>query len=256
MVCPNNQCPAVKINKWIHFVSKKAMNIDFLGAKSIEKFSQWGWLKKYSDIYDLKDKNIKEKEGFGEKSYQLLVKNLEKSKQVSLKKFLFALGIPLIGEETAGKISDTLYENKESLTLLSALEALKNLSQEDLEAITDIGPLVAQSFKKAFENPDLIEDISALAERGVTLKVEEQKSENLKGLSFVITGTLGIPRSDLKAQIEKEGGRVSSQVSSQTDFLIAGEKAGVKRQKALDLEVPILSYEQFVEKFPSLKQDS
>lgn len=264
LICPNSQCPAVKLNQWIHFASKKAMNIDFLGAKSIEKFALWGWLKSYADIYDLKDKNIKEKEGFGEKSYQLLVKSLEKSKQVSLKKFLFALGIPLIGEETAGKISEKLYEKfqsqqgsqlydkNKSLTLLSALSLIKDLSIEDLSAIPDVGPLVAKSFKQAFENSALIADIEALAKRGVTLKSAEKKSENLKGFSFVITGALPLPRPELKERIEKQGGRVLSQVSSQVNFMIAGEKAGAKKQKALDLDIPLLSYEEFLKKFPSL----
>ena len=249
IVCPNDQCFAVRLNKWIHFASKKAMNIDFLGVKSVEKFAKWGWLKSYSDIYDLKDKNIKDKEGFGEKSYQILVKSLEKSKQVSLKKFLFALGIPLIGEETAEKISESLYEKKSPLNLLSALSLLKNLSIEDLEAVSGIGPLVAASLKKAFENPALTADISALAERGVTLAEQNIKSKKLKGFSFVITGALEIPRPELKVKIKKEGGRVLSQVSSKVDFLIAGEKAGSKKQKALDLSIPLLSYEEFLKKF-------
>lgn len=252
LVCPNSQCPAVKLNKWIHFVSKKAMDIDFLGAKSLEKFSNWGWLKSYSDIYDLKRKNIKDKEGFGEKSYHLLVKSLEKSKNPSLKRFLFALGIPLIGEETAGKISEKLYEKKKSLSLLSVLSLLKNISTEELEAIPDIGPLGAKSLKEAFEDAELTADIEGLAKRGVILKAQGLKSNRLQGLSFVITGTLPRSRPDLKADIELEGGRVLSQVSSQTNFLISGDKAGSKKQKALDLKVPILSWNKLLDKFKFL----
>ena len=254
LVCPNEQCPAVKLNKWIHFASKKAMNIDFLGPKSIEKFSDLAWLKSYSDIYDLPNKNIKELEGFGEKSYQLLKDNLEKSKKVSLKKFLFALGIPLVGEETAEKISNTIYEKQSPLDLLSALHLLKNLSTEELEAIPDVGPLVAQSFKKAFENPELIADITALKEKGVTLMEKELKSEKLKDISFVITGTLPIPRSVLKEKIETEGGRFSSQLSTQTKYLIIGEKAGSKKEKAQKLGTTILSYEELLKRFPFLAQ--
>ena len=252
LLCSNDSCPAIQINKWIHFASKKAMDIDFLGVKSIEKFSSWGWLKSYSDIYDLKDKNIQDKEGFGKKSYQLLVTNLEKSKLVSLQRFFYALGIPLVGEETSGKISEKLYEKQSPLTLLSILPLIQELSQEELEEIPDVGPLVAQSFKKAFQNQALIEDIKSLAKRGLSLKNPEKKSQALAHLSFVITGSLPIPRTELKSLIEKEGGKVLSQVSSKVSFLIEGEKAGSKKQKALDLKRPLLSYEELLKKFPSL----
>ena len=252
LLCSNDSCPAIQINKWIHFTSKKAMDIDFLGVKSIEKFSSWGWLKSYSDIYDLKDKNIQDKEGFGKKSYQLLVTNLEKSKKVSLQRFFYALGIPLVGEETSGKISEKLYEKQSPLTLLSILPLIQELSQEELEEIPDVGPLVAQSFKKAFQNQALVEDIESLAKRGLSLKNPEKKSQALAHLSFVITGSLPIPRTELKSLIEKEGGKVLSQVSSKVSFLIEGEKAGSKKQKALDLKRPLLSYEELLKKFPSL----
>ena len=260
LICENSRCPGVVVNKFIHFTSKKAMNIEFLGSESLKKFCKWGWLKKYSDIYDLKDKNIKEKEGFGEKSYLLLVKSIEKSKKVSLKNFLFALGIPLIGEETADKISSAVHNKSQekSLDLLSALSILKGFPQEELEAIDDIGPLVAQSFKRAFDNLELVEDIRALAKKGVSLLPIEQKTNLLRGLSFVVTGTLPISRDSLKLQIENEGGKLLSQVSSKTDFLIEGEKPGSKKQKALNLSVSIVSYESFLQKYPlkkSLKED-
>ena len=116
LVCPNNNCPAVRINKFIHFVSKKAMNIESLGEKSLKKFYKWHWLNSYSDIYKLKDhKELKDKEGFGEKSYNLLIKSVEKSKKTELSRLLFALGIPLIGEETAKKISAKIYEKAKDL---------------------------------------------------------------------------------------------------------------------------------------------
>jgi len=249
LVCPNEDCPAVKLNKWIHFASKKGMNIDFLGEKSLEKFAQWAWLKSYSDIYDLKDKPIQDKEGFGEKSYQLLVKSLEKSKKVSLKKFLFALGIPLIGEETAGKISEKLYEKESPLDLRQVLSLIKNLSLEELEAIPDVGTLVAQSFKQAFEKPALLEDIEALAKRGISLTTPQLKTGRLKNRSFVITGTFPVSRSQLKAKIEQEGAKVLSQVSSKIDFVIVGEKAGSKKQKALDLNLTLLTYEDCLNRF-------
>ena len=115
LICANTNCPAVWENKLIHFASKKAINIEFLGEKSLQKFYQWGWLNSYSDIYKLKTKDLKNKEGFGEKSQQLLIKSLDKSKKTNLSRLLFALGIPLIGEQTAQKISEKIYQKAQDL---------------------------------------------------------------------------------------------------------------------------------------------
>ena len=251
LLCENRQCPAVIEGKLIHFAGKKAMNIEFLGQKSIKKFYSWDWLKSYSDIYDLKDRDIKNKEGFGDKSCQLLADSLEKSKKISLPRLLFALGIPLVGEQTAQKISETIYDKLKGrkLDILSALSVIKKLSKEELEAVPDIGPLAAGSFKQAFENQELIKDLEGLHKRAVYLSAVKIKQKTLEGLTFVITGSLSIPRSKLKEQIEGLGGRLSSQVSQGTSFLIEGEKPGSKKEKALNLSVPILSYEEFLRKF-------
>ena len=252
LICVNSHCPAVIENKLIHFASKKAMNIELLGEKSIKKFFSWNWLKSYADIYDLKEKNLKEKEGFGEKSCQLLINSLEKSKKTTLPKFLFALGIPLVGEQTAQTISETLYKKYTKATELnisSLIPILKSFSKEELEELTDIGPLVAQSFKKAFENEELIKDLSALHEKGIYFIPPEKTKNLLLGMTFVATGSFPISRSDIKAQIEQLGGRLSSQVSQKTSFLIEGEKPGSKKEKALKLSIPILTYEDFLRKF-------
>ncbi|MDE0092685.1 MAG: NAD-dependent DNA ligase LigA, partial [Oligoflexia bacterium] len=226
-------------------------DIEFLGQKSVKKFCQWAWLKSYSDIYDLKNKDLKNQEGFGEKSYRLLVESLDKSKKTTLSRLLFALGIPLVGEQTAQKISEKIYEKykKPDLDILSALSFLKTISQEELEDISDIGPLVASSLKNAFENQELVEDLKGLHDRGVHFTQKEDKKDLLKDLVFVITGSFPISRSKIKNQIESLGGRVSSQVSGKTSFLIEGKKPGSKKEKALNLSVPILSYEDFLGKF-------
>ena len=253
LICENSRCPAVIENKLIHFASKKAMNIEFLGAKSIKKFCNWNWLNSYADIYDLKDKDIKSKEGFGAKSYQLLVESLNKSKKTSLSRFLFALGIPLVGDQTAQRLSEKIYEKHKGsdLDILSVLSILGEISQEELENITDIGPLVAQSFKKAFEKSDLIEDLKRLHKNGIHFISKEKAKNVLKGLSFVMTGSFPVSRAELKKQIESLGGKVNSQVSKKTSVLIEGEKPGSKKAKALDLSVPILSYTAFLRKFIS-----
>ena len=251
LLCGNRRCPAVVENKLLHFSSKKAMNIEFLGAKSLRKFYSWNWLKSYSDIYDLKDKDLRNKEGFGEKSYQLLVENLDKSKRTSLARLLFALGIPLVGEQTAQKISDKVYERFKAgnLDILSALSVLKAFTVEELSAIPDIGPLVASSFIKALKDEELIKDLEGLYQRGVHFCSDQKKQETLKGLTFVITGSFPLSRSEVKTRIENLGAKVSSQVSRKTSFLIEGDKPGSKKEKAMSLSVPILNYEEFLRKF-------
>ena len=255
LLCENRQCPAVIENKLLHFASKRAMNIEFLGAKSLNKFYSWNWLRSYSDIYDLKNKDLKSKEGFGAKSYQLLVSSLETSKKTTLSKFLFALGIPLVGEQTAQKISEKIYEKSgnQPLNILSALSILKKISKEELESVPDIGPLAANSFKEAFENKELIKDLEGLYKRGVHFTPKGKNQELLKGLTFVITGSFPASRFELKAQIESLGAKVASQVSGKTSFLIEGKHPGSKKEKALKLSVPILNYEEFLRKFRGIQ---
>ncbi|MCY4321168.1 MAG: NAD-dependent DNA ligase LigA [Bdellovibrionaceae bacterium] len=252
LFCGNSKCPAVMENKLIHFASKKAMNIEFLGVKSIKKFYKLKWLNSYSDIYDLKDKDLKNQEGFGKKSFQLLINSLEKSKKTTLARFLFALGIPLVGEQTAQKMSDEVYKkykNKKNLDILSALLILKEFCKQELESVPDIGPIVASSFIRAFKNQNLIKDLKELHNKGIGFIPVETKKEVLKGLNFVITGSFSFPRSKIKSQIENLGAKVSSQISKKTSFLIEGEKPGSKKEKAFRLSVPILNYKEFLRKF-------
>ena len=257
LFCENSKCPSIVENKLLHFASKRAMNIEFLGVKSVNKFYKLNWLNSYSDIYDLKEKDLKSQEGFGEKSFYLLVNNLENSKKTTLSRFLFALGIPLVGEQTAQKISEEVYKKHKAtkdLDILSALCILKEFCEQDLESVPDIGPLVASSFIRALKNESLITDLKELHKRGVSFIPMETKKEDLKGLIFVITGSFSLPRSKIKSQIENLGGKVNSQVSKKTSFLIEGEKPGSKKEKALQLSIPTLSYEEFLRKFRSAVQ--
>ncbi len=254
IVCQNIECPAVIENKLIHFASKRAMNIEFLGKRSLKKFYQWGWLKKFSDIYDLKDRALVDKEGFGKKSHSLLIESLRKSKQTELSRLLFALGIPLIGEQTAEKISEKIYERfkktkkKEEFNLKEALILLQNITEEELQDITDIGPFAAKSFVLAFQNDELISDIRRLHEKGIYFMKKRQIKESgvLQGLKFVITGTFSEPREAIKKKIEEKGGKVLSQVSGKTDFLIEGENPGAKKERALKLSVKIINWRDFL----------
>ena len=251
LICPNIECPAIKENKLIHFASKQAMNIEHLGAKSLKKFYEWGWLKSFSDLYELKGKPFADKEGFGEKSYNLLMRSLETSKKTELSRFLFALGIPLIGEQAAQKISEKVYETLEKrdeakTDLKTILNLLQNITEEELEKITDIGHLSALSFKEAFQNKELISDIQRLSEQGIHFIRPNFHKGPLNGLNFVLTGTLPEPREILKKKIEERGGQVLPQISKRVDFLIEGDNPGSKKKKAQNMNIKVLSWENFL----------
>lgn len=256
LICNAQKCPAVQENKLIHFASKKAMNIEHLGEKSLKKFYRWGWLNCYSDFYDLNKKPLKEKEGFGEKSYDLLMKSLEKSKSTELPLFLFALGIPLIGEQTAQKISAKIYSlsektknSGEEINLKKALLLLKNISIKDLEEITDIGPLAAKSFHSSFQNKEFVHDLERLYEKGVFFSKKRKSGQKLKGLKIVITGTFPIPRQEIKKRILEQGGKMLVQLSQKTDYLLIGDSPGSKTEKAQKLNIKTLNWEEFLKLF-------
>ena len=255
LICQNQQCSAIREKKLIHFASKKAMNIEFLGEKSLKKFYEWGWLNSYSDLYNLQKKALKDKKGFGEKSHKLLVESLNKSKKTELYRLIFALGIPLIGEQVAQKISEKVYEMfqnqknkpKKSLDLKTAIVLLKKIRTEELEEIADIGPLVTQSFIKAFKNKKLTNDLKKLHRHKICFVQQNKKeSETLKGMNFVITGTLPEPREEIKKRIEAHGGKLLSQISKKTHFLIAGDNPGSKKEKAQKLNLKTLNWDDFL----------
>lgn len=265
--CFNVECPAIKEQSFIHFASKACMNIEFLGKKSIKKFYQWGWLTNFSSFYDLPKNPLDKKEGFGEKSFTLLKESLEKSKTSTLQRLIFALGIPQVGEQTAKNLAEKIEETffykpipdsqkpkelkkislkKEKAShkrwnLKSIISVLQNLTQEELEAIPDIGETVAMSIQTAFKNKKLIEDLSALHEHGIKF-LKEEKTDKLKGKQFVITGGLPISRDKLKKILQQKGAKVSSQVSKNTDYVIEGENPGSKKQKAESLSISLISW--------------
>ena len=244
--CFDTECPAVKEQSLIHFASKSAMNIEFLGIKSIKKFYEWGWLTNFSSFYDLPKKPLSEKEGFGEKSFHLLKQSLEKSKNTSLERLIFALGIGHVGEQTAQKVAEKVVEknSQKKWNLDNAIPILQGLTQEELEQIPDIGQAVAKSIIEAFKNKKLIKDLKSLYKHGIHL-VKEQKSSELKGLQFVITGTLPVSRDKVKKMLEQKGAKVSSQVSKNTNYVIEGENPGSKKQKAITLSVPLIDWNKF-----------
>lgn len=227
-------CSAQRNESIKHFASRKAMDIDGLGDKLVEIFSEKGMIKTISDLYRLKASDIAALDRMGEKSAENLISALEHSKNTSLPRFLYSLGIREVGEVTAKNIANHFLK----------LDAIIQASQEELESVPDVGPIVAHHIRAFFDNEENIEQINELKELGVNWPDIEKKADEdlpLKGKTYVITGTLeGISRSEAKSKLEALGAKVSGSVSSKTTALIAGASAGSKLKKAQDLGVEIL----------------
>ena len=229
-------CPAQRIGALIHFVSRNALNIDGLGERIVELLVEKNLVLNFADLFRLKIEDVIHLDGFGKKSATNLIKSIKESRETTLPRFIYSLGIREVGEATAMNLA----LNFNNITnFLSAKE-------EDLLEINDIGP-VASNFIKEFlaieENISLVKDLIIL---GVNPKEVQIKGDNpLSSKSIVITGSFNsIARSQLKEELIRVGAKVSSSVSSKTEFLIAGEKPGSKLKKASDLNIPILDEEE------------
>lgn len=237
--CLNPKCDARKIEGLIHFASRKAMNIEGLGEQIIEDFYNLKLIHNFVDIYNLSKhkEDLIELEGFGNKSINNLLTSIENSKENSLERLLFALGIPNVGEKTA-KILAKKYLN---------LDNLISASLDELKQIPDIGPIIAKSIVDYFEVEETRELIKELKEKGINTTYKGNtvvENSNFLDKTFVITGTLSIPRDELKEKIESYGGKITDSVSKKTDYLILGEDPGSKYDKALKLGIKIINEEE------------
>ena len=233
--CLNKECPKKNIESLIHFASKNAMNIEGLGEKIIEDFYNFNIIKEIPDIYKLKDKKdeLMLLEGFKEKKVNNILNSIEKSKENSLERVIFALGIEGIGEKNA-KILVNNFKN---------LENIKNAKFEDLVKIRDIGDILANNIVNYFEKEENIKELEKLKELGVMFEYKGKaivENENFVNKKFVITGSFeNLTREEIKEKIESFGGFTSDSVSKKTDIVIAGENAGNKLQKASELGIII-----------------
>lgn len=241
--CENKLCDRRKIESLIHFASREAMNITGFGERIIEDFYNFGYIKSILDFYHLDkiSEELKDLEGFGNKSINNLLDEIENSKHNSLDRLIFGLGIRYVGRKTA-KILAKYYKN---------IYKLFDASYEELESIQDVGEKIAGSVYEYFQDENNRLLIKNLDELGVNLDYlqEEVESEAFTGKSFVITGTLSTPREEIKEKIENLGGKVSESVSKKTSFLVLGENPGSKYAKALSLGIPILKEEDLIEMF-------
>lgn len=238
--CPNTTGCAAQIKGRIeHFISRKAMNIDGLGAETIDLFVNEGLIKNYADLYNLQFDQIKSLERFQEKSAQNIIDGLEASREVAFDKVLFALGIRFVGATVAKKLAK-YYKSINNLMLAK---------KEQLTEVDEIGERIAQSVRQFFNNEENIRVIERLQGVGLQFEIEEQEgaSSTLEGLKFVVSGVFtSFSRDELKALIELNGGTIASSVSSKTNYIIAGEGMGPsKKAKAEKLGVQILNEEDF-----------
>lgn len=239
--CPNDLCPARNIESLIHFCDRKAMNIEGLGERIIEDFYNMKFITSIIDIYNIKNRKeeLIELEGFGDKSVNKLLDNIEKSKENSLEKLLFAIGISGIGEKNA-KILAKKFMN---------IDNLMNASLEDLTNITDVGPILANSIYNFFRDKDNIKLINDLKNIGMNMNylgVQIKENEELLNKRIVVTGTLKkYTRDEIQNLIELNGGLWSTSVTKKTYAVIVGGNPGSKYDKAKELNIPIWTEEDF-----------
>jgi DNA ligase (NAD+) len=225
--CPNeNGCPPQIKGKMEHFISRKAMDIEGLGAETIELLFREGLVRNIADIYDLKKEQVLRLDRMGEKSADNLLKGIENSRHIPFERVLYALGIRYVGDTVAKKLARAF----------SNIEALKNAEMDQLLQVPEIGEKIAESVIRYFRNPDNIQIIN------------RHISNKLAGLSIVVSGVFKkFSRDEIKKVIELHGGKSVGSVSSKTNYLLAGDEAGSgKLEKAYQLNIPVINEEEFL----------
>lgn len=242
--CPNPKCDARKIENLIHFASRDTMNIEGFGESIVEDFYNRGYLKNILDYYKL-DKykeEIKELEGFGEKSINNLLNSVNKSKENSLEKLLFALGIRHVGKQMATLLAEEY----------KSMDNIINATYEEIESIPNFGSKIAKSIRDYFDDSKNIEMIEGLKDVGLNMNYlgkEKIIDGYFNEKTFVLTGTLEqMTREEAREEIEKRGGKVTNSVTSKTNAVVVGIKPGSKYDKAKKLNVEIIEEKEFVEK--------
>lgn len=228
-------CSAQRLFALTHFASRLAMDIDGLGEGVVQRLIQAQLVSRPSDLYRLDETQVSKLEGFGKVSAAKLVSKIAASARPALNRFIYALGIPTVGETTA----------KAFALRFGAWEAFRVATEDELLAIPDVGPTTAQRVLAFFANPDNAEETIRLVDLVAPQAQQRAQSQPLLGKTFVITGTLSQPREAYKERIEAAGGKVSGSVSAKTTYLLAGAEAGSKLDKATALNVPVLDEAAF-----------
>jgi len=231
--CVNVNCPARLKNSVRHFASRNVMDITGLGKELVDQVVDKGLVKSIADIYQLKTEDLAALERMGQKSAERVMAGIAKSKTLPLPRIINGLGIPFVGERTGQILADHF----------GSLDAIRSADEPSLQQAEEVGPKVSQSILRFFEDEHNKALVDRLAAAGLTLTHQkvDRSGGPLSGLTFVITGTLRtLSRDEAKALIENAGGKVSGSVSKKTSYLVAGEEAGSKLDKAKELNIPIL----------------
>jgi DNA ligase (NAD+) len=232
--CVNPFCPSILKESLKHFVSRRAMNLDKVGDKIIEHFVDSGLIKSFSDLYLLSKEDILKLERQGEKSAENIVSSIEKSKRTTLSRFIFALGIRFVGEQTAKLLADHFTD----------VDSFLSAKEPDLLSIPEIGPKVANSILNWISDKRLSKEVKSLIKNGIKIeKSQRQSTGALAGKSFLITGTLPVKRDEAKDLIEANGGKILSSVSSKLNYLVVGDDPGSKLEKAQSLGVDVIDWD-------------
>lgn len=234
--CPNKKCYAQNIEGLIHFVSKKAFNIEGLGDQIIKQLVDSGLVVSATDIFSLKLGDLEVLERFASKKAQNLVTAIEKSKNIALDRFLYALGIRHVGTETAIILADHFH----------SLAKFQATSQEELESLNEIGPEVSSSIMTWLKDKNNIALLKNLQKAQINLEYKQLKNNKLNGQTFLFTGSLNIERTEAQNMVRLKGGKVVSSVSKNLDYLVVGENPGSKLNQAQKLKIKILSEQEFL----------
>jgi len=239
MRCTGAECPAQLLRNLTHFASRDAMDIDGLGVAVVENLVNAGLVKTPGDLYFLKEEDVAELDRMGKKSAQNLMAAIERSKDQDLARLIYAFGIRQVGQK-AGKILAARFKT---------MDALEQATLEELTAVNDVGEITARSILTWLESPQSRHLIARLREAGVNMTAAEQGSDQrFAGMTFVLTGGLEqFTRDQAAAMIEDRGGKSAGSVSKKTTYVVAGEGAGSKLKKALDLGIPVLTEQEFLD---------
>ena len=238
--CINTNCPARLQQSILHFAARGVMDIDGMGDVLVDQLVTRGMVRSVADIYDLTMEQLLGLERMGQKSAEKIIKNIDRSRKQPLPRVLNGLGIPFVGERTAQILADTF----------GSLDALMTADEETLQQAEEVGPKVSQSIRQFFHEPRNRELVERLRQAGLTFEHAIQKKIGgpLTGKTFVLTGTLpNMAREDAKLRIESAGGKVTGSVSKKTDYVVAGDEAGSKRDKATSLGIPVIGESELLE---------
>jgi len=255
--CSNKKCYAVNQRQIIHFVSKKAVDIEDVGPRVVEQLLSEGLIYDITDLYTLKKEDLLNLPRFAEKSVDNLLTAINNRRQIDLARFIYGLGIRHIGEESAQSLVKHIYPSiknsiKNSKIRIKILEeVMKSISIEDLSSVNDFGPIVSNSIYEYFKDQHNLKILDKLNNLGLELIVKNPnsgiKKSAISGKTFVLTGTLNsLTRDDAKVKIKELGGKVLGSVSAKLDYLVVGQDPGSKYEKAKSLGVEIIDENKFL----------